>query len=180
MGKYLEIIEAAAIPTETAQAHEQTEDLREHFEERAGILEHDGGLPRPEAEIEAARITATYARNRGYLWASLRAVFAEYPVRLSQVSATRGMVDTLPFSVAKHAALNGGQVVRQGTFTGPREGMTAASKEVGVTPKNPVAGFYGAPGASPDPEPIPRLSLKYPRATVMMFAGERVITVGYN
>lgn len=131
MGKYLEIIEAAAIPTETAQAHEQTEDLREHFEERAGILEHDGGLPRPEAEIEAARITATYARNRGYLWASLRAVFAEYPVLLSQVSATRGTVDTLPFGVAKHAALNGGQVVRQGTFTGPREGMTAAMGRLG-------------------------------------------------
>lgn len=37
----------------------ETEDLREHFEERAGILEYDAGLPRPEAELEAARITAT-------------------------------------------------------------------------------------------------------------------------
>jgi hypothetical protein len=28
----------------------ETEDLKEFFEERAAILEYDGGLPRPEAE----------------------------------------------------------------------------------------------------------------------------------
>ena len=39
---------------------------------------------RPEAELEAARITATYARNRRYAWASLRAVLAGYPVLLAQ------------------------------------------------------------------------------------------------
>jgi len=67
------------IPLVTVHAFEQaaiareTEDLKEAFEERAGILEYDAGLPRPAAELEAARITATYARNRGYLWASLRA-----------------------------------------------------------------------------------------------------------
>jgi hypothetical protein len=44
---------------------EETADLREAFEERAGILQYDAGLPRPDAELEAARITATYARNRG-------------------------------------------------------------------------------------------------------------------
>jgi hypothetical protein len=33
----------------------ETEDLKEFFEERAGILEYDAGLPRPEAELEAAR-----------------------------------------------------------------------------------------------------------------------------
>jgi hypothetical protein len=37
------------------------------FEERAAILEHDAGLSRPEAERQAARITTTLARNRGYL-----------------------------------------------------------------------------------------------------------------
>ncbi|MDQ3776823.1 MAG: hypothetical protein M3461_21975 [Pseudomonadota bacterium] len=45
----------------------ETADLREAFEERAGILQYDAGLPSPDAELEAARITATYARNRGYL-----------------------------------------------------------------------------------------------------------------
>jgi hypothetical protein len=30
--------------------------------------------------LEAAGITAAYASNRGYLWASLRAALADYPV----------------------------------------------------------------------------------------------------
>jgi hypothetical protein len=60
-------IVAGDIRLGTVQAFEQAaitreaQDLREHFEERAGILEYDAGLPRPEAELEAARITATYA-----------------------------------------------------------------------------------------------------------------------
>lgn len=47
----------------TVQAFEQaaiareSEDLREHFEERVAIIEHDAGLPRAEAELEAARST---------------------------------------------------------------------------------------------------------------------------
>ena len=50
----------------------ETEDLGEYFEEcAAAILEHDAGVPRPEAGLETARGTATLARNRGYLWASL-------------------------------------------------------------------------------------------------------------
>ncbi len=57
------------------EGHDDAEDLREAFEERAGILEYDADLPRPEAELEAARITATLARNRGYAWATL----AGYP-----------------------------------------------------------------------------------------------------
>jgi hypothetical protein len=57
------------IPLGTVQAFEavaiarEAEDLREHFEERAGILEFDACLPRADAEAEAARIVATYARN---------------------------------------------------------------------------------------------------------------------
>jgi len=49
----------------------EAEDLREAFDERAGILEYDAGLPKAEAELEAAKMTATRARNRGYGWASL-------------------------------------------------------------------------------------------------------------
>jgi len=60
-----------------SQAADEAEDLREFFDESAGIMEHDAGLPRPEAQIEAARMTATLARNRKYLWASLRAALAQ-------------------------------------------------------------------------------------------------------
>ncbi|MGI8427642.1 MAG: hypothetical protein ACR2M4_13865, partial [Actinomycetota bacterium] len=121
------------------------EDLREAFEERAAILQYDAGLPRPEAEIEAARITATYARNRGYSWASLRAALAGYPVLFAQVPDGAGPVDSLPWGTATvhvregakpgsvsgsvvviteaelDASRKGRLVVRQGTFTGAQE-----------------------------------------------------------
>jgi len=78
-------IAAGDIPLGTVQAFEQAatareaEDLKEFFEERAGILDFDACLPKPEAELEAGRITATLARNCGYLWASLRAALAGHP-----------------------------------------------------------------------------------------------------
>ncbi|MGH8585600.1 MAG: hypothetical protein ACREWE_05270 [Gammaproteobacteria bacterium] len=56
----LDDIPAGYIPFGTVQAFEQAavareaEDLREHFEERAGTFEHDADLPRPEAGIEVA------------------------------------------------------------------------------------------------------------------------------
>jgi hypothetical protein len=60
----LEDTAAGDIPLGTVQAFEQAaireaEDLKEAFEERAGILEYDAGLPRADAELEAARITST-------------------------------------------------------------------------------------------------------------------------
>ena len=36
------------------------DDAREYFEERAAILEFDGGLSRSDAEIEAQRLTQLY------------------------------------------------------------------------------------------------------------------------
>jgi hypothetical protein len=62
------------IPLATVQALEQAviarevDDLLEYFDERAAILEYDAGLPRPEAELEAAKIAATLARNWRDLW----------------------------------------------------------------------------------------------------------------
>lgn len=61
------------------QEAREAEDLLEFFEERAAILEFDAGLPTTDAELEAARMTATLARNRGYQWASLRAALDGYP-----------------------------------------------------------------------------------------------------
>ena len=43
------------------------EDAREFFEERAGILEFDGGLPRPKAERLAWAETEQYLVRRANL-----------------------------------------------------------------------------------------------------------------
>jgi hypothetical protein len=51
------------------------EVLLEYYEERAGILEHDGGLPRAEAEANARASTGLLARNLGLPWAALRLAF---------------------------------------------------------------------------------------------------------
>jgi protein-disulfide isomerase-like protein with CxxC motif len=95
-----------------AQEQAAAQDLREAFEERAAVLQHDAGLPRADAELEAARITATYARNRGYLWATLRAALAGYPSLLAQVPDRPGPVDSLPFGTATVH-------VREGAKPGP-------------------------------------------------------------
>jgi hypothetical protein len=122
----------------------ETEDLKGFFEERAAILEYDAGLPRAEAEFEAARITATLARNRGCLWASLRSALSGYPLLLSQVPDKAAPIDSLPFGTARvhvredakpgpasgsiiiteaeiEAARKGRTSVRQGSFTGTQE-----------------------------------------------------------
>lgn len=39
-------------------------DAREYFEERAGIIEHDAGRPRIEAEREALRLTRRWQARR--------------------------------------------------------------------------------------------------------------------
>lgn len=96
---------------------DQTEDLAEYFNERAAILEYDGGLPRAEAELEAARITATYARNAGYSWASLRMALSAYPELLAALPDSAGTVDSLPFGVAVVMVLAGKRVVRQGAYS---------------------------------------------------------------
>jgi hypothetical protein len=72
---------------------EETADLREAFEERAGILQYDAGLPRPDAELEAARIRATYARNRGLPVGVPGEALARYPEPLSQGPDRPGTVD---------------------------------------------------------------------------------------
>lgn len=81
--------------------------------------EFAAGLPKPEVELEAARITASLARNRGDLWASLRAALADYPPLLTVLPDTPGPVDTL--GMAKLAVLPGRRVVRQGVFSGGQE-----------------------------------------------------------
>jgi hypothetical protein len=97
------------------------EDLREFFEERAGILEHDAGLLRPEAEFGAAKLTATLARNRGYLWASLRVALSGYPALSPQVPDRAATVDSLPFGMASVH-------VREGAKPGPVSGNVVIAK----------------------------------------------------
>jgi hypothetical protein len=79
-------------------------------------LEHDAGLPRAEAEREAAKIVATLARNRRYLWASLRAALAGYPLLLPQVPDRAVPVDALPLlGLPTVAVRKDKRVLRQGT-----------------------------------------------------------------
>ena len=42
------------------------DDAREFFEERAAILEFDGGLSRSDAEHEAQKLTECYLLNRRF------------------------------------------------------------------------------------------------------------------
>jgi TubC N-terminal docking domain len=104
---------------EAAVARE-AEDLREHFMERAGTIEHDAGLPRPEAELEAARLTATFARNRRYLWSSLRQALAEYPELADQVPDRPGKVDALPLGLPTTPCSGAGAWCGRATSTGRR------------------------------------------------------------
>lgn len=97
---------------------EQAADLREHFEERAAILEYDAGLPRAKAEREAAKMTATLARNRGYTWAALRLAFRDYPPILAEIPDRLGVVDCLPLGVAKLAIHPRHGVMPQGRHEG--------------------------------------------------------------
>jgi hypothetical protein len=105
---------------QTAIRSAEVEGLVDAFETCAGHLEL-GGLPRAEAELEVAKITTAYARNRGYLWASLRAALAGYPELLAQVPDRPGPVDALPLGVPKLAVLKNQRVVRQGAFSGVPE-----------------------------------------------------------
>jgi hypothetical protein len=74
------------ISPKTVQAYEQTavareaEDLKEFFEEHVAILEYNARLSRAEAQLKAAKLTATLARNRRYTWASLCEALKGYPV----------------------------------------------------------------------------------------------------
>lgn len=46
--------------TKTAQSNELLQDIREQIEERAAIMEYDGGLPRHDAEQAATRAIRVY------------------------------------------------------------------------------------------------------------------------
>jgi hypothetical protein len=109
---------AVANPTDT-KVTEQAEDLAEHFAERAAILEHDANLPREQAEIEAARMTATLARNRAYTWAALRLAFRDYPAIVALLPDRPGVVDELPLGVAKLVIYPRHGVMPQGAHRAP-------------------------------------------------------------
>jgi hypothetical protein len=67
-----------------------TVDLREHFEERAGILEFDAGLPSPEAEPGAYTDDRRHCRDRNNLTlASFPSLFAR-PRGMKRGVARRG------------------------------------------------------------------------------------------
>jgi hypothetical protein len=118
-------IAAGDIPLGTVQAFEaaaiarEVDDLEEFFEERNAILEHDAGLRRANAEAEAARIVATYARNRGYLWASLRAALSgDTPFCPLRRPTRPARWTPCPLGVATVAVLKDKRVVGRGRSPG--------------------------------------------------------------
>lgn len=102
--------------TESNRLALETEDLAEHFAERAAILEYDACLSRAEAEAEAAKMTATLARNRGYTWAALRLAFRGFPAILAQIPDRAGQADSLPLGVSRLAIMPRG-IIPQGRYT---------------------------------------------------------------
>ena len=124
MGRFLDLVadfeskrkETAASPEppEPANLADAVEDLREHWAERAAILEYDAGLPRAQAEDEASVMTATLARNRGYPWRALRLALAERPDLAAQVPDTLDPVDQLLWGVPRLAILPTRRVIPQG------------------------------------------------------------------
>lgn len=74
----------------------------------------DAGLPRERAETEAAKMTATLARNRGYPWRALRLALAERPDLAAQVPDTLDPADRLLWGVPRLAILPTRRVTPQG------------------------------------------------------------------
>jgi hypothetical protein len=103
-----------ATPPAVAQ---EVEAIRELFVAAGRIFVGLAVMSRSEAVLEAGSIAGTLARNRGYMWASLRTALEGYPELLVMVPDRDGPVDALPLGVARHAVLKDGRVVRQGEFS---------------------------------------------------------------
>jgi hypothetical protein len=73
-------------------------------------------------------------RAQSYLWASLRAALAGYPLWLPQVPDPPGKVNSLPLGVATVHVRKGRSAVRQGTFVGPHHVTTTRALPTDVPP----------------------------------------------
>lgn len=87
------------------------DSLREHFEERAAILECDGGLSRHEAEANARASTGLLARNLGLPWRALREAFGD-----PDLPDTLTPVDGSPYGLPQWCLSPTGRVIQQGVF----------------------------------------------------------------
>ena len=87
------------------------ENLREHFEERAAILESDGGLSRDEAEANARASTGLLARNLGLPWRALREALGD-----PDLPDTLTPVDAAPYGLPRWCVSPTGRAMRQGVF----------------------------------------------------------------
>lgn len=87
------------------------ENLREHFEKRAAILERDGGLSRNEAEANARASTGLLARNLGLPWRALREA-----LRDPDLPDTLTPVDAAAYGLPNWCVSPTGRAIRQGLF----------------------------------------------------------------
>jgi hypothetical protein len=124
-----------AILEALARESDEVEGLKELFEGCFRVLDDFVGASKEASQLEAGRVTATLARNRGYLWSSLRTVLAGHPALLAQIPDKAGPVDALPLGVATVAVLKDKNVVKQGVWQEvdlPRQrGAAAKYGEVG-------------------------------------------------
>ncbi len=95
---------------------EAVEDLREHFEERASILEFDAKLPRPDAEREAGKATFLLARAKGYSWAVLRSALPPELVR-DLPDGAEPVDGAPPWGLPRWVVTPAGEPARQGVHT---------------------------------------------------------------
>jgi hypothetical protein len=90
------------------------EMLKEHYEERAAILEFDGGIPRAQAEAAARASTGLLARNLGMPWLALRMAFDD-----PSLPASADVVNATPYGLPAWCLSPGGQPMQQGAYRAP-------------------------------------------------------------
>jgi hypothetical protein len=87
------------------QALGEVGELREMFSATARILDGLTDMTADAARLEGARVAGVLARNRRYLWSSLRAALADYSTLLDQLPQDAGVVDRLVFGVPRYAVV---------------------------------------------------------------------------
>ncbi len=97
----------------------QASIIRKRFTAYVLVFLKQGKLSPAVAELEAARATVIYARNKGCSWGAVRLALQECPAILEQLPAGDGIIDSLPLGLPGYAVLPGREVIRQGVIQEP-------------------------------------------------------------
>lgn len=91
--------------------HLWVEHLRDHFEERAAILEHEAGLSQQDAEEQARRATGLLACATGVTWSMLREAVGDPSLPDTATPVLRS-----PYPLPEWALSADGRPCKQGTY----------------------------------------------------------------